>query len=57
MDTVQITPEMRQAIRVEQCTYNGHTFDVLVALGVGPVQVLCTNCGEVWAVERKPRQP
>ena len=54
METTQVTPQMRHAVRVEECLLTGHSYDVQTALGRGPTHVVCTNCGEVWAVEPKP---
>ena len=56
METAQVTPEMRQAVRVEECLMTGHRYDVLQGLGTGPTAIVCSNCGETWNVERKPRR-
>jgi hypothetical protein len=47
----QVTPEMRQAVRQEECRWNGHRYEELEMTGHdGPVAVMCSNCGRRWRV-------
>lgn len=43
--------EARQIIKLEECRFHGHTYDVQVhAMTRKPLGVICTNCGETWRV-------
>ena len=46
-----VTDAMRLAVKAEQCSLRGHSFDTVVE-GLGnPVLVICTQCERSWAVQ------
>lgn len=48
---LEATPEMRRAVRRDECRTNGHTISGLFVIGqLAPQQVYCTNCGGHWRI-------
>jgi hypothetical protein len=45
-----VTDEMRQAVRAEQCSFHGHSYDAIVAGTGEPVRFVCSQCGGSWSV-------
>lgn len=43
---MEVTEEMRQAVRAEDCRVRGHDWRVLETYGEGPVGVICQHCGK-----------
>ncbi len=42
----------RRIVAEADCRLHGHSWDVVEALGVGPIAVVCSRCGEHREVSR-----
>lgn len=50
-DEIPVTDSMRRAVRREECTQHGHTYDVIIEmLHEDPTALICTCCGKSWLV-------
>lgn len=46
--------EAQQHLARQECFGHGHDFDVIVTVGSGtPQSVICSRCGESWAIKPK----